>query len=490
MAAALLCAALLCVAAPQPAVSSKPAGPDLLTRADEARRKGDFASARRLYEEALRQDPTNGPVALALAETLLDLGDSRAAEDLLVKLVRSLPRRPEPRRALVQAYLRGGKNSEALTEARRALELDPDNPESHMSLGSALKAAGKPSEAVAEFEIAAKASVRDARALHELALTYAWLDDPKAEGAFERALAAAPGDLELRFDFVRYLWHARDFDRGNREMERVVSAAPPGLKSKVSSEYAASLMEQERFARAAQELEKVWRAGVRDYETALSLGASLGQIGRFEEGVRRLRDAIAIAPDKLPAHHIAGRILLLQQKPEEAVAELERAAALRPDSAGVRLDLGRAYESAKKLGEAEAAYREALRLDETLTRTHYNLGTLLARTGRREEASRHIAIYQNAFQKEQEAAFSGGSRKAELNLGWVALRRGEPARALEQFERHPEDPEALRGAARALVQLNRGAEALRKYERAVALAPENVGLRYELERESDRARKK
>ena len=90
----------------------------------------------------------------------------------------------------------------------------------------------------------------------------------------------------------------------------------------------------------------------------------------------------------------------------------------------------------------------------------------------------------------QEAAFRGGSRKAEMNLGWVALRRGEPERALAQFDRHPEDPEALRGAARALVALGRQKEALEKYERAVALAPENAALRYELDREYDRAGKK
>ncbi len=99
-------------------------------------------------------------------------------------------------------------------------------------------------------------------------------------------------------------------------------------------------------------------------------------------------------------------------------------------------------------------------------------------------------MYQAAFQKEQEAAFLRGSRQAELNLGWVALRRGQPERALAQFERHPDDPDALKGAARALVQLGRDAEAFQKYERAVALAPDDAALRYELGREYDRARKK
>ncbi len=490
MVSVLLFASLVLTAVPRPAVSPQPRADELPAQAGEARRKGDLVAARRLYEEALRQDPQNGPVALALAETLLDMGESQAAEDLLVRLVRSLPDRPEPRRALARAYLQNKKTSEALGEARRAQELDPENPESHLVLASALRAAGRPAEGVTEIEEAAKVSPRDARVLHELAMAYASLEDPRTEGAFERAIAAAPGHLDVRFDFVKYLWQVGNFDRGNQEMERLLSAAPAGFKLKLRTQYAGSLMEQQRFTQAARELERIWKDGARDYEVVLFLGASLGQIGRFDEAVMRLREAIAIAPEKLPAHVILGRILLLQQKPEGAVVELERAAALQPDSAGIQLDLGSAYEADKQLDKAEAAYREALRLDGALTKAQYNLGTLLARTGRREEAAQHIAVYQAAFQKEQEAAFLRGSRRAELNLGWVALRSGQPERALAQFERHPDDPDALKGAARALVQLGRDAEAFQKYERAVALAPDDAALRYELGREYDRARKK
>lgn len=466
---------------------ARPAGSDLLQQAGDARRKGDLVKARRLYEEALRQDPRNGPVALALAETLMDLGESRAAEDLLVQLVRSLPERPEPRRALVLAYLQNGKNAEALAEAHRALDLDPKNLEGHLCLGSALRAAGRPADAIPELEKAARGSPPDVRALHGLALAYASLDDPRADDAFERVLAAAPGNLEARLDFVKHLWQVRNFDRGNEQMERILRAAPSNAKLRV--EYGVNLMDQGHFPHAARELERAWKDGERRSDVAFSLGAALGEAGRFEEGVKWLRQAMAIDRNLAP-HHSLGRLLLFQQKPEEAALELERAAALQPDSAGIQLDLGSAYEAAAKLDKAEAAYREALKFDPTLPAAHYTLGTLLARTGRREEAAQHIAVYRAAFEKQQEATLRGVSRQAELNLGWVELRRGHPARALEQFERYPDDPEALRGAARSLIQLGREAEALQRYERAVALAPEDAGLRYELDRESDRVRKK
>jgi tetratricopeptide (TPR) repeat protein len=69
-----------------------------------------------------------------------------------------------------------------------------------------------------------------------------------------------------------------------------------------------------------------------------------------------------------------------------------------------------------------------------------------------------------------------------LNLAWTELRQGKTDRALARFRRLPEDGEALRGAAKALMGLGRHAEAVAAYERALALSPESARLRYELDR--------
>ncbi len=192
MIAALLGAAFLGLAVPRAPSQTPPPGNDLAKRAAEATRKGDLATARRLYEEAVRRDPQNGPVWLALAQTLSALGEGPAAEALLVRLVESLPERPEPRRALALAYLQNGKAPEAAAQARKAVELEPENAEGRLVLGSALRAAGQPAEAVPELERAAAKSSRPVPALHQLALAYATLGDPKAEGTFEKVLALAP----------------------------------------------------------------------------------------------------------------------------------------------------------------------------------------------------------------------------------------------------------------------------------------------------------
>jgi len=290
---------------------AQPLGSDTFARANDARRKHDYATSARLYEEALRQDPGNGKVALALAETLLDMGQGPAAESLLIRLVASLPERPEPRRALALTYLQNGKNSEALVEARRAVLLDPGNLEGHFCLGSALAAAGQLEQAVPELERSVQGSPPDVRALHRLAIVYAALDDPKTSETFQRVLTLDPRNLGARLNWATYLWQIRDFERGNAQMERVLRAAPSNAE--LRKKYASSLVEQARYSQAAKQWEIVWKGGSRDYDAACSYAAALGASGRVDEAVQVLRTAIQIDSQKLLAHHTLGRLLLIQQ---------------------------------------------------------------------------------------------------------------------------------------------------------------------------------
>ena len=67
------------------------------------------------------------------------------------------------------------------------------------------------------------------------------------------------------------------------------------------------------------------------------------------------------------------------------------------------------------------------------------------------------------------------------------MKKNRFEQALAQFNRHPDDAEALRGAAQALSGLGRRAEALRALERAVLLDPDNRALRFELDRARERS---
>jgi Flp pilus assembly protein TadD len=100
-----------------------------------------------------------------------------------------------------------------------------------------------------------------------------------------------------------------------------------------------------------------------------------------------------------------------------------------------------------------------------------------------------MEIYETAYKEEQALLIRQNSVGVEINFGKRELRQGRLAEALAIFARHPDNVEALRGAAAALSRLNRHAEAVAALEQAVLLAPSDRRLRYELgrERQGDRA---
>ena len=114
----------------------------------------------------------------------------------------------------------------------------------------------------------------------------------------------------------------------------------------------------------------------------------------------------------------------------------------------------------------------------------------LAVLRRNEEAQKHIALYRESFDRDQQQQFRSRSRQAELNLARARLSERRFEEALAQFNRLPDDPEALRGAAQALTALGRYVDAVRKLERAVELDPKDSALRDELDAARERAGKK
>src|SRR5262249_11503331 len=172
---------------------------------------------------------------------------------------------------------------------------------------------------------------------------------------------------------------------------------------------------------------------------------------------------------------------------EEAFAHLEKAAYIAPKEADYQLDYGRALEASGRLAEAEAAYREAVRLSPNLPRVHFALGRLLQREGKKEEAERELALHHSLYERGRELVSAADSREASTSLAWAELNAGRPAEALERFRNLPESPEALRGQAEALQRLGRNAEAVKALERAHAVAPEDARIELLLVTERSRA---
>ncbi len=197
------------------------------------------------------------------------------------------------------------------------------------------------------------------------------------------------------------------------------------------------------------------------------LGEALGHVGEHQRAVTLLRQAHHDHPGDLWINHYLAVHYGRVQPPqwEEALRFLTAAEAVRPDSAGVRLNVGNALVHQGRLREAIAAYKKATHLDSSLAPAFYNLGSahyLL------KENSQAIAAFQKA------ATLDPKHASAFYALGRALLDEERFAEAVaasrKAVELLPADVETRCQLANALRRAGLFHESLVEYQRAKDLA--------------------
>lgn len=150
------------------------------------------------------------------------------------------------------------------------------------------------------------------------------------------------------------------------------------------------------------------------------------------------------------------------------------AARKSPRLARPHLNLGVALQAAGRAEEALAAYRRALELNPNLTPVYINLSAIYFDRG-------DIAACRAAL--ERAAALSPQLAAPYVNLGILSLRQNRPAEALEFLDRALalEESHIVRfNRGEAFFQMGRHAEAVREYERALALRPDIAEMKEQI----------
>jgi tetratricopeptide (TPR) repeat protein len=104
------------------------------------------------------------------------------------------------------------------------------------------------------------------------------------------------------------------------------------------------------------------------------------------------RRALDLDPEMSDAYVNLGR-LMHQLGDLENAAQLYRQAIERSDDAVAHYDLALVLEDRQDFAGALDHYHHAVRLDPNFADAHFNLGRLLERAGRSEEALRHLLAY-------------------------------------------------------------------------------------------------
>ncbi len=216
---------------------------------------------------------------------------------------------------------------------------------------------------------------------------------------------------------------------------------------------AAVLFQEGRFAEAAAAYEALVKEDPRDGGLRASLAGALGALGRYQESLEQLNQAIEIEPLNPEAYHNRGVIYEKQGKPEAAIAEYRAALRYNPQYAPSQQALLRLSGSATAGGPQSEAERLALaianRASEAARRGDYQ-------TAMKEldEAQRIAPKYALVYQYRANVAFLMGDREAAKRALLAGLKI-EPDNALfktnlQRLEREASTPGTVTPAARRM----------------------------------------
>ena len=183
-------------------------------------------------------------------------------------------------------------------------------------------------------------------------------------------------------------------------------------------------------------------------------------------GLAPATGAAPVDATKLAADINAAMALSREGRLDEAVAAYEAVLASAPGVPLVHYNLGATYKRKGDLPKAEAAMRRACELDPAFVDGYVGLATLLAESGKQDQA---IEIVR------QGTAANERSGQLQYALGVLAEGKGDAATAMQAFlkaeELEPQNVETQYHLATVALNMNDKAEAVARLERFVAAAP-------------------
>lgn len=188
----------------------------------------------------------------------------------------------------------------------------------------------------------------------------------------------------------------------------------------------------------------------------------------YHDRVLMWRDVVAKRPENPRGHSNLGLYLLEIGKPDEAIQQLNEALRLNPNFAEAQSNLGVALANTGRMEQAIPLFTSALSIRPNLKIANYNLGQVFASKGDFEQA----ALYY-----QEEIRINPKSPGAHLRLGFALESRGRLVEAVDEYrttvELMPDWPEALRSLSLALIRIRQRPEDLHD---ALILAQRAVDL--------------
>jgi protein O-GlcNAc transferase len=235
-------------------------------------------------------------------------------------------------------------------------------------------------------------------------------------------------------------------------------------------------------------------------EALYGLGMLAQQRKQYQNAEQFFRDALQLQPEAAAIHNSLGFTLQQQGKLEEAVTCYEKALKILPDSIEVQINLANVLYLQGKLSPeeqvhyadlnqkfalsrqhvedfkiAEFYYRQAIALQPDLVQAHNNLGDVLQRQGRLNDA---LISYQEAIRIQPDYPYT------YHNLGYFLHQKGKFTEAIEAYKKalkiKPDFAITHNNLGNTLKALNKFDAAIESYQEAIKVRPDIDYIYYNL----------
>jgi tetratricopeptide (TPR) repeat protein len=258
-------------------------------------------------------------------------------------------------------------------------------------------------------------------------------------------------------------------DDGLRLVDIVLAAAPKQVDALHLK--ALILHQAQQFSEAEQIFKRTTRLAPADASLLGSYANLLGDMKKWQAAFNIYATLTKSNPQDATAWMNWGITALSAKQHGIALEKLARALALAPKAAVLHCTLGDIYRDMGDMVEAEAAYRNALLLNENLARAHVNIALVLRENERGHDALRH-------YDKARRLGFAADL--VDLGEAFARADMDDIAGAVEKFTsvitRTPENIEAQTGLAKLQWKHGLIANPLDHLEVQLAQQPGNTAL--------------
>lgn len=209
------------------------------------------------------------------------------------------------------------------------------------------------------------------------------------------------------------------------EMSKSLYLTDGKINVKYLEHNAEVLMACEEYGLARNIFQTILAAGERAGPSLFGIGQTFEMEGRPDVALKKYEESITYLPS-IEVFHRMVRLLIQQKKWEYAAETIERALNIKDLQPKARFDLhkaaGNCWSRIEKLKQAEHHYRKALSVEPSADEVRSNLGSVLLKSGKPDEARR-------AF--EDAIAANSGNAKAHFGIALCFIAEGRAADAFE-----------------------------------------------------------